>query len=157
MNKRPGIAAACAGMALVVCVAAPTSAGDPGVIVRSVADAPPEAQVRMLKIVLGAVFGTPAEIKAEFIRECDARHKLAPVGTGPSAAKVAAPAASPPATAAAAQTPGLTKEAVLLALCAGPVRPRVEAALSPRGPASPAASASGASPGKQTTSSPAKH
>lgn len=104
----------------------PAHAGDPSSAVAAVADAPPETQVRILKIVFNDMFGSRAELKAKFVAACQAREKAAP-------APVAAPAkpAKPLSEAAQQKAGELSKEAVLAALCSGPARRQVEAALTP--------------------------
>lgn len=104
----------------------PARAGDPSSAVAAVADAPPETQVRILKIVFNDMFGSRAELKAKFVAACQAREKATP-------APVAAPAkpAKPLSEAAQQKAGELSQEAVLAALCSGPARRQVEAALTP--------------------------
>jgi hypothetical protein len=111
---------------LLLMLALPVHAGDPSSAVAAVADAPPETQVRILKIVFNDMFGSRAELKAKFVAACQAREKAAP-------APAATPAKLPkPLSEAAQQKAGeLSQEVVLAALCSGPARRQVEAALTP--------------------------
>jgi hypothetical protein len=111
---------------LLLMLALPVHAGDPSSAVAAVADAPPETQVRILKIVFNDMFGSRAELKAKFVAACQAREKAAPA----SAAAPAKPAK--PLSEVAQQKAGeLSQEVVLAALCSGPARRQVEAALTP--------------------------
>lgn len=125
MEKYARQSFAAAGTMLVM-LASPARAGDPSSAVAAVADAPPETQVRILKIVFNDMFGSRAELKAKFVAACQAREKAAP-------APLAAPAkpARPLSEAAQQKAGELSKEAVLAALCSGPARRQVEAALTP--------------------------
>jgi hypothetical protein len=114
---------------VVLILLSPVRAGDPSSAVAAVADAPPETQVRILKIVFNDMFGSRAELNAKFVAACQAREKAAP-------APVAAPAkpdkpAKPLSEVAQQKAEELSKEAVLAALCSGPARRQVEAALTP--------------------------
>jgi hypothetical protein len=112
------------GLALAATLwAGPVRAGDPSAVVGAVADAPPETQVRILRMVLKDMFGSRAELKARFIAACAERHATrVPDKSERSLAAVAQEKAGE-----------LSRAAVLAALCSGPARARVEAALTPPG------------------------
>lgn len=120
-------------LAAVVC-AGPVRA-DPGQAIamtaKAIADAPPETQERALRIVFRSMFGSRAELKAQFVSACAERDKApAPAQTERPLADVAQEKAGQ-----------LSRAAVLAALCNGPARAQVEAALTPPPPgARPAAS-----------------
>lgn len=51
-------------------IPAKAMAGDPASLVREVGDLPPEAQVRIVRVILDDLFGTPQELGANFINAC---------------------------------------------------------------------------------------
>lgn len=124
MKKNAGQSLA-AGIVLLI-LASLAHAGDPSSAVAAVTDAPPETQVRILKLVFNDMFGSRAELKAKFVAACQTREKAAPA----AAAAPAKPAK--PISEVAQQNAGeLSQEVVLAALCSGPARRQVEAALTP--------------------------
>ncbi|MYN25922.1 hypothetical protein [Duganella levis] len=125
MKKYAGQSLA-AGIVLLILLS-PAHAGDPSSAVAAVADAPPETQVRILKLVFNDMFGSRAELKAKFVAACQTREKAAPAAAAAAPAKPAKPISE-----VAQQKAGeLSQEAVLAALCSGPARRQVEAALTP--------------------------
>lgn len=129
-----GIVQTARGTALKLAVAVATTftypmatAGDPSSVVDGFAKAPPEAQVKIVRIILDDLFGTPQELKARLGRECSARQQRS-TSDG---------SATPPANAAAIQEAAphspdesKSKEAILIAMCAGPIRRGIEHFLS---------------------------
>ena len=113
-------------LAASVCLSAPAQAGDPSAFIEGVVNAPPEAQLKMLRIVLKDVFGSPDEVRANFSAACNKRQ------TPPSAPAKVLPekkAAVPFTAALQERAAGASKEATLMALCAAPVRAKIEASL----------------------------
>ena len=116
MPRTLKITRALALLALTTCMLVGAQAGDPvGAVVQSMEKAPPEAQLRILKILMNDVFGTREEVLARFVEACNTRNK-------------------PPARAQAIdqQFAGASKAAVMLALCAAPLRGKIEANLAPK-------------------------
>lgn len=112
------------------------NAGEPSSFVQGVAEAPPETQIAMLRIVLDDVLGTPEKLRASFTRACDTQ--------APAPEDVQGNAAS--ASSARPETASTKKKGLTLAaLCARPVRERLIAILSSRALRGPAASASATS------------
>jgi len=124
-----------AGFVLAAMVCAAPAMADPGQAIamtaKAIADAPPETQERALRIVFRSMFGSRAELKAQFIGACAERDK----------APVTNKTERPLAEVAQEKAGQLSRAAVLAALCNGPARAQVEAALTPPAPGSrPAAS-----------------
>lgn len=108
-----------------VCMSAPALAGDPSSFVKGVSDAPPEAQVQMVRIVLNSMFGTPEEVRVNFAAACDKRLAPSAATAKPALAKKAEPISAMLQT----RVAGASKEATLMALCATSVRKGIEAVL----------------------------
>lgn len=113
------------GAALAVTLWAGPVHADPGQAVamtaRALADAPPETQERALRIVFRSMFGSRAELKAQFLAACAERAKAPAAGT----------TERPLADVAQEKAGQLSRAAVLAVLCSGPARAQVEAALTP--------------------------
>jgi hypothetical protein len=99
--------------------------GDPSALLIGIRDLPPEAQIRILRVVLDEI-GTPDELREQLARTCNER----------DTAKCAQPSKSPCAGTATATESSLktrasaaSREAMLSGLCAAPVRRQIEAML----------------------------
>ena len=113
-------------LAASVGMSAPALAGDPSAFIQGIANAPPEAQLEILRIVLKDVFGSPDEVRANFSAACNKR-QLPP--SAPAKASTEKPAEVPFTAALQARAAVASKEATLMALCAAPVRAKIEASL----------------------------
>ena len=111
-------------------MSSPALAGDPSAFIDGVANAPPEAQLEILRIVLKDVFGSPDEVRASFSAACNKR-QLPP--SAPAKAATEKPVDVPFTAALQARAAGASKEATLMALCAAPVRAKIEASLARQG------------------------
>ncbi|WOB06953.1 hypothetical protein [Piscinibacter gummiphilus] len=126
-------------LALAIALGFPSSASASGAgqVVSQMADVPPETKIKMLRVIFEDVFGTPEEIRTQFVAACNARNKAATPST-----EKAQQIASSPAPKASDGSKSLSKEATLIAFCAPPVRRSIESALAPKAAAStPSASA----------------
>lgn len=103
------------------------AASGAGQVVSQVADVPPETQVRMLRILLDDVFGTPEELRARFIAACQARSGAEATLTGSADQESTSGAPHPQGTSRSA-----SRAATLAAFCAPAVRRGIEAALAGR-------------------------
>lgn len=101
-----------------------SAASGAGQVGAQLLDVPPETKIKMLRIVLEDLFGTPAEIRAQFIVACDTREKLKRL---PSE-KVKHVSTSLPSTSSDVDS-NLSKDAVLAAFCSAAVRKKIELAL----------------------------
>ena len=117
-----------------------------GQVVSQMADVPPETKIKMLRVIFEDVFGTPEEIRTQFVAACNAREKA----TTSTKAKVTQVASSP-APKASEASKSLSKEATLTAFCAPPVRRSIESALTPKAAGS-ASYASAPNPSIERTS-----
>ena len=108
-------------------VTAPAVAGDPNAFAKGVAELPPAQQLDIVRIILDDVFGSPDEIRVNFAAACTRR--LQQPAPGVPEKKAALPLTSM----LRAKMAGLSKDATLAALCAAPIRTKVDAALAIEG------------------------
>lgn len=107
----------------------PALAGDPSAFAKSVAELPPAQQLDIVRIILDDVFGSPDQIRANFAAACTRRQQQPAPAQGVPEKKPALPLTSM----LRAKMAGLSKDASLAALCATPIRTKVDAALAIEG------------------------
>lgn len=94
-----------------------------GAVAVQMMNVPPETKIKMLRVIFEDVFGTPEELRAQFVAACNARQNTTST------------AVSQPAAASAAASKSYSREATLAALCMPAARRGIESALSPKKPA----------------------
>lgn len=105
------------------CTSNSALAGDPSAAVDGFAKAPPEAQVRIVRIIFDDLFGSPDELRAHFIASCNALSALK-IGNGEGK-----PDAQKNARLSTGKELGAKQTATLRVLCTAPIRKGVLEAL----------------------------
>ena len=100
------------------------TAGDPSYFVKGVAEAPPEVQIRMLRVIFDDLFGTPDEILQHLSIACSKREEKTCVRNATTTCTKPTDRNTPT-----GEATSKSKEVMLAGLCAGPIRSRIESNL----------------------------
>lgn len=127
MKRKLGLLLQACAMALfVIGFSGRAVASGVGPLIADMADVPPETKIQMLRIIFEDVFGTPEEIKAQFVAACNARKPAAQSATS------GVPGAASPKTKVPEAQKSISREATLAAFCAPTIRRGIESALTPK-------------------------